>query len=295
MPDGAIRSPLARPDLTGGLRVQLAVLRACLLIAGAGLLLGGTATAQTLPDHTLLDRVLRAYVRDDRVDYADLAAHRTDLDAYVELLGRTSPTDLELASRDERLAFWINAYNACALRLVVDHYPIDAQRVVTSLRNQLSQIPANSIRQIPDARTRQFCRVAQRERSLDGIEHGIIRPMGEPRSLFALYGASRSGPALAPEAYGAGRLGQQLDAAVRRFLADPQRYGLERGTPPVVRVSKIFDWYKDDFGGTGGVVAFLRGFVPAADAELLQPGQVRVEYGDYDWTLDDASAGSDAR
>lgn len=238
--------------------------------------------AQTLPDHTVLDRVLHGHVREGLVDYRGLSQHRTDLDLYLEQLGRTSPSDLELAPREVRLAFWINAYNACALRLVLDHYPL----------RKRGGGHANSVRQIPDAWTGQFCRVAQRARSLDGIVHGIIRPLGEPRAHFAVACPSRSCPPLAAEAYRGDRLDAQLDGAVARFLTDSSRYALTDGAPPTLLVNKLLDWYKEDFGGTSGVVAFLRRFVPPAQARILEPGRVRVEYFDYDWTLNDVP-GSD--
>jgi hypothetical protein len=208
-----------------------------------------------------------------------------ELELYLEQTGRTSPTVLDLLSRDGRLAFWLNAYNACVLRLVIDHYPIAPGR-----ERAAGQAPPNSIRQIPDAWTRQFCRVAQRDRSLDGIVHGILRPMGDPRVHLAAHCASRSCPALAAEAYRGDRLDAQLDTAVRRFLADPRHYVLVRGERPTARVSKLFDWYKEDFGGTAGVVAFLRRYASAAEAEVLEPGRVRVEYLPYDWTLDDTGS-----
>jgi hypothetical protein len=236
------------------------------------------AGAQTLPDDAVFDRVLGGYVRDGLVDYRGLAGNRNDLDLYLEQLGRTSPADLERASREVRLAFWINAYNACALRLVLHHYPLRSG----------GGGHANSVRQIPDAWTRQFCRVAQRDRSLDGIVHGIVRPLGEPRALFAVACPSRSCPPLAAEAYRGDRLNTQLDSAVTRFLTDSSRYALTDGAPPTLRVNKILDWYKEDFGGTAGVVAFLRRFVPPGQARTLEPGRVRVEYFDYDWTLNDA-------
>jgi len=271
------------------------VSRVWVLVVGLGIALAGRGGAQTLPDQDLFDHVLAAVVRDGLVDYAALAAQRTDLDVYLAALGHTSPADLDLVSRDERLAFWINAYNACALRLVIDHYPIEERHGPTTLRNQQAGIPSNSVRQIPDALTRRFCRVAQRDRSLDGIEHGVLRPLGEPRIHFVLHDGARGGPILTDVAYRGDRLEEQLDAAVRRFVADTSLYVLVRGHPPVLRVSKILDWYKDDFGGTRGVVAFLRRFAPPADAELLQPGQVRVEYDDYDWTLDDTAVGGAGR
>jgi len=234
--------------------------------------------SQTLPDDALFDRVLQAAVRDGLVDYRSLARDRRDLEVYLEQLGRTSPNDLELASRETRLAFWINAYNACALHLVLDHYPLP----------QRSGTHANSVRQIKNAWTRQFCRVAQRTRSLDGIVHGIIRPLGEPRAHFAVACPSRSCPPLAGEAYRGDRIGEQLDAAIGRFVRDTLRYALTEGAPPRLQVNKFLDWYKEDFGGTGGVVAILRRFVPPEQARILAPGRVRVEYFEYDWTLNEA-------
>lgn len=260
-----------------------------LLPLGAWLILAGPLPAQTLPNPAPFDRVLEAFVRDGLVDYAALAANRTDLDLYLERIARTSPTDLERASRDDRLAFWINAYNACALRLVIDHYPIEQRGGIPGITNRIAGIPANSIRQIPDTWTGPYCRAAQRDRSLDGIEHGIIRPMGEPRIHFAVNCASRSCPVLAGEAYRGAQLDAQLDAAVHRFVADPTHYRLEDGERPLLRVNKILDWYKEDFGGTGGVVEFLRRYAPEAHAAVLQPGKVRVEYFDYDWTLNDTA------
>ena len=156
--------------------------------------LGRPAAAQTLPDHALFDSVLTRYLHDGLVDYAGLTADRVVLDRYLDQLGRTSPSSLDLASRDARLAFWINAYNACAMRLVIDHYPIERRGGLVGLANRVVGVPANSIRQIPDTWDSAFCYIAQRDRSLDGIEHGVIRPMGDPRIHFAVNCASRSCP-----------------------------------------------------------------------------------------------------
>jgi len=245
--------------------------------------------AKTLPDHALFDAIVAEYTRDGLVDYAALVEHRERLDAYLDELGRVSPADLEITSRDVRLAFWINAYNACALRLVVDHYPIERRAGVAGLTSRLVGVPANSIRQIPDTWTRQFCRIAQRERSLDGIEHGVLRPMGEPRIHFAVNCASRSCPVLAGTAYRGDRLDAQLDEAVRRFMGDSTHFLLEAGGHPTLRVSKVLDWYKEDFGGTAGVVAFFQRYAKPEQTAVLEPGSVRVEYLEYDWTLNDTA------
>ncbi len=272
----------------------MAVVRIGFLIVVLGVA-ARVAQGQTLPDPGVFDRVLGAFVHGDLVDYAGLAQRRLDLDLYLEQLARTSPTDLDLLSRDERLAFWINAFNACVLLLVIDHYPIEPRPASEARRPQMAGVPENSVRQIPDPWTRQFCRVAQRDRSLSGIEHGILRPLGEPRVHFALHRASRSCPSLAPEAYRGHRIAEQLDEAVRRFVADPRHYVLVRSDRPILRVNKLLDWYKEDFGGTGGVVTFLQRYAAPADAETLHPGRVRVEYLPYDWTLNEAAAAEPAR
>lgn len=258
-------------------------------LAAAGLLSGGPAAAQTLPDHTRFSELLTRHVRDGLVDYAALQTDRAVLDLYLERLGRTSPRALDLAGRDARLAFWINAYNACALKLVLDHYPIESRGGLGGLVNKVAGVPANSIRQIPDTWDRRFCRIAQEMRSLDEIEHGIIRPLGDPRIHFAVNCAARSCPELAPTAYVADSLQRQLDEAVQRFLANPHHYRLELDGDPTLYLNKVLDWYGEDFGGTEGVLAFLARYVAAEDADVLRSGNVRVEFVDYDWTLNDTA------
>lgn len=250
----------------------------------------GVLRAQTLPDHSEFDPVLADFLHEGLVDYAALTEGRAALDSYLAQMARTSPSALGLASRSARLAFWINAYNACALRLVIDHYPIARRGGVAGLASRIVGVPANSIRQIPDTWGREFCRIAQEERSLDGIEHGIIRPLGDPRIHFAVNCASRSCPELAAEAYKAETLNDQLDAAVERFIAEPRHFRLEAGERPVLHVNKVLDWYGDDFGGSEGVIEFLRRYLPDARAERLRdPSRVRVEYFEYDWTLNDTA------
>lgn len=250
--------------------------------------------AQALPAPDRFDRVLVRHVHGGLVDYVGLQADRADLDGYLEQLGNVAPVDLRRASRDDRLAFWINAYNACVLRLVIDHYPLATpKRSKEDARR--SSAPAPSIRQIPRAWTAPFCRVAQRARSLEGIESGILRPIGDPRIHFVLSCAARGCPALADHAYRGDRLEEQLDQAVRRFAADPRQCHLEPGEPPVLHVNKFLDWYKEDFGGATGLVAFLRRYVPRRELPSLRPGAVRVEYLDFDWSLNEAGVSDSAR
>jgi hypothetical protein len=246
--------------------------------------------AQEIPDHSTFTAVLSEVVQDELVDYAALREFPEGLELYLARLAATPPGLLEAAPLRVQLAFWINAYNACALKLVVDNYPIGKASFPTSLVKSLQGVPGNSIRQIPDTWSRKFCAVAGADRALDEIEHEIIRPMGEPRIHFAVNCASRSCPVLAPAAYTGDALDEQLDAAVQRLLTNPAHYRLEQEERARITLNKVLDWYKDDFGGTEGVVEFLLPYLTEEDREYVTAhAPPRVDYFDYDWTLNDTA------
>jgi hypothetical protein len=244
-----------------------------------------------LPDHSTFAAVLDTHWHDGLIDYAGLTASRSVLDSYLVEMGAVDPRALDRAPRGTRLAFWINAYNACALALVVDHYPIERRGGAGGVGNRIKGYPANSVQQIDGTWKRKFCEIAGQVRSLDDIEHGVIRPMGDPRIHFAVNCASRSCPMLAGDPYTGEDVDAQLDEAVRRFVGDSRHYAMERGRRRVtIHLNKVLDWYKDDFGGTDGVVAFLLPFLPATDqAYARENGPVRVRFEDYDWTLNDTA------
>lgn len=239
----------------------------------------------TLPDHDAFTAVLREVVEPPLVDYAGLVEREAQLDAYLQRLAATDPAALARASEDERLAFWINAYNACMLDLVSDHYPIErGGGILQRLRNRATDRPANSVWQIDDVFTREHCVVAGEPRSQDGIEHGIIRPMGDPRIHFVVNCAARSCPSLAAEAYRAEDLDERLDAAVRRFVADERHFRLEEGA---LRLNRVLEWYQDDFGGVEGLRRFLAPYLEPDDSARVADPATEVGFLDYDWTLND--------
>jgi len=267
------------------------------LLLAAALTLGAAPAAASaqddaLPGHEPFSRVLERVVRDNGVDYATLQAGRAELDAYLATLAAVDPAALERASHEARLAFWINAYNACMLRLVVDHYPIRKnRRLLDRVKNAIADRPENSVWQIPDVFTREHCRIAGRERSQDQIEHEIIRPMGDPRIHFAVNCAARSCPPLTPEAYEPETLEAQLDARVKAFVASARHFSLDPGPPPTVRLNKVLDWFKEDFGGIEGLRTFLAPYLEPEAARVLADPGTRVEFFEYDWTLNDVDAG----
>jgi len=259
-------------------------LLAVLLVAHPGFGTEGL-DAQQLPSHQAFSAVLADVVYPEGVDYARLAEHRAGLDSYLATLAAVEPAALEAAGADTRLAFWINAYNACMLRLVVDHYPIEKSGGIFSrLRNSIAGRPANSVWQIPDVFTGPHCAIAGQLRSQDDIEHSIIRPMGDPRIHFAVNCAAKSCPVLWSDAYEAETLDSQLDRAVSHLVQDDRHFRVDDGD--VIRMNKVLDWFKDDFGGTDGLRTFFAPYVSGAEAVLLEQG-VRIEFFEYDWTLND--------
>ena len=247
-----------------------------------------SADGQDVPDHAAFTEILAEVVQAPMVDYEALKLRQVDFDGYLEQLSNTDLAALERASRGVRLAFWINAYNACMLQRVAVHYPIQKNAgFLGSIRNAITDRPENSVWQIRDVFTESFCPVAGASRSLDEIEHEIIRPLGEPRIHFVVNCAARSCPPLAPEAYVADRLDEQLDRAVLGLISNPEHFRIDREGAGVVTLNRVLDWYGDDFGGKEGLLRFLADYVAPADAELLGSADVEVRFFEYDWTLND--------
>ncbi|MGE0861324.1 MAG: DUF547 domain-containing protein [Gammaproteobacteria bacterium] len=159
-----------------------------------------------------------------------------------------------LAGEADVLAFYLNAYNLFTLRLVAEHQPLTDIR---DLGHWWHPVWKQTVG-----------RLGGRKVSLDDIEHGVLRPRGEPRIHFALVCASLSCPDLRPEPYRAATLDAQLDAQVRDFLANPGK-GLARDAERA-RVSRIFEWFEADFAATGGVRAFIARYVPLPATLALQ-------------------------
>ena len=250
-----------------------------------------TLRAQSLPDGDALTELLAEVVEAPRVDYEALVEQRARLDGVLTSMAAVQASSLDDASHEDRLAFWINAYNACMLKRVADHYPIEkAGGLFARIKNAVADRPANSVWQIEDTFTEKHCPVAGAPRSQDEIEHEIIRPMGDPRIHFVVNCAATSCPPLAPFAYTAAELDAQLDAAVRSLVSDPQHFevGIDDGRA-TVRLNKVLDWYKDDFGGERGLLTFLADYVDERTSDLLRAPDTQVQYFEYDWTLNDVA------
>lgn len=241
-----------------------------LLLVTALLMFPATGSAQEPGDvmHKTLDEVLKAHVSDGWVDYNGVAADRRFAD-YVMDLERVDAQ--KLATRDERLAFWINAYNALAIQGILR-----------------GSSPKSFFGKIGFFYNDKY-RVGGAVTNLYDLEHEILRPLGEPRIHFAIVCASKSCPVLRAEAFVSDRLDSQLDDSARRFINDPARNRFDR-EKKLAHLSKIFDWFDKDFVlHSDSVSRYVARYVnDPMLAQELTAGNYKIKYLDYLWDLNGA-------
>lgn len=220
------------------------------------------------PDWSLYDDLLKQYVEPGKragleaklVDYAGLSSDAR-FDELVDTI-REFPVD-RLENDNERLAFYINAYNILTIRLVLDHWPVDSIKDIGGFFSGPWDIVV--------------LKNADGNLTLDNIEHDIIRSIPEPRIHFAVNCASLSCPDLRREAYRADTLDEQLKDQTRTFLHQNGK-GLSVDGDRV-KVSRIFAWYEEDFDQVGGVTKFVRGIRPDLKIERVRATLT------YNWAL----------
>ncbi len=232
---------------------------------------GSFLVAQNAPSHTLFDALLQKYVDEaGMVNYRGLQANRSILKDYLKVL-KTNPP-LDTWSENEKLAFWINAYNAFTLDLVLEYYPVN------SIRDLGSTIKIPLVSTAWDVK---FIHIGDRKYDLNHIEHGIIRKeFDEPRIHFALVCAAVSCPKLENNAYLPETLEEQLANATRFFLADTNKNVFMNAKK--AELSKIFDWYGGDFNDNGALVDFLNKYAP-----LQLESDAKVSWMNYNWALNE--------
>jgi hypothetical protein len=254
-------------------------LRVVPFVLALGLGSGANAACTNIDQtHSRWTDVLARSVDQGWVDYTRLQRDgQPALDAYLASLSGTCASDYERWTRAERIAFWINAYNAFTVRLILEHYPIASIR-------KIGWLPLAAFRQrfIP------MEGLKGRFISLNDIENGTLRSaFHEPRIHFALVCGARSCPPLRSEAYRGVDLDHQLDDQGRTFLRDPTKNRLDAATKTLY-LSSIFKWFRDDFEEeAGSLETFVSRYL--GEDEML-PADPRVEFLDYDWRLNDRAA-----
>ncbi len=233
--------------------------------------------SKTVVDHSAWDAILQKYIQttDDGLNLFDYGGVSEDdkeaLEDYLDMLSDIVVTDLNL---EEQRAYWINAYNAITVNLVIDEYPVSSIRKV------------NSFLGFGPWKDEVFV-VEDQDISLDNIEHGILRPIwDDPRTHYSVNCASYGCPNLAKRAWTAENMEEMLDAGARAFINSSR--GVQGVEDDGVEVSSIYHWFKVDFGGTdAGVISHLSQY---ANKDLQQQlSKVsKISGHDYDWNLNDS-------
>lgn len=230
---------------------------------------GLTATAQASGkvDDSIYAGLLEKYVKNGMVDYQGLKKEEATLDQYLRILEKT---DTQILSPKERFAFFINAYNAWTIKLILNAYP-DIKSI-----KELGGI-------FKTPWDKKIVRIDRKILTLDNIEHDILRPeYKDPRIHFVVNCASKSCPPLRSEPYRGDILDQQLTDATEIFINNPKYNRLDGNT---LYVSSLFKWYSRDFNDD--IPGFINKYARRESKEELKrnAGKIEIKYLDYDWSL----------
>jgi len=224
--------------------------------------------ANTKQGHDLWNQLLKKHVNSDgRVNYKGFQADSVVLNTYLGYLSENPPPSS--ASKAEKTAFWINAYNAFTISLITKHYPIK------SIKDIKKGIPfINTVWDI------KFIKIGGKTYDLNNIEHSILRKkLFDPRLHFALNCASTSCPKLLNEAFEAKILEQQLQKAAKNFINDSSKNELQASS---ARLSMIFSWYNGDFTKKSSLIDFINQY----STTKISP-TANIGFKEYDWSLND--------
>ncbi len=220
--------------------------------------IAASLNAANTPNHQLWENILQKHVnyKAGTVNYKAIKADKAALQAYItELETHTPQADW---SRNDKLAYWINVYNAYTIKLIVDNYPL------------------KSITNLDKPWDKKFIKIAGTTYSLNQVENEILRKYTS-KIHFAINCASISCPPLYNHAFTSENVNTYLTRLTRNFLTNSQRTVVSGSS---VKVSKIFDWYGVDFKTDGSIIPYLNKYL---DPDL--PADATVSYLDYDWNL----------
>ncbi len=244
----------------------------------------------------ITDTILNTYVDEDGdVAYAALRRGRIDLLHATRELEDIHPAEYLSWERDEKIAFWINAYNILTLKLIVDNYPIEP-------RWYMIMYPEHCIMQIPGAWEKHFFEIMDLEYNLREIEREVLlERFGDPRIFFCLTYASKGGAFLRSEAYTANKLDKQLTQQTVRFITSPRGFKIDE-SENILWLADIFNWYEKAFADYERIrkfreykpevrsyLNFIYQYAPEEIRKYLDDADFQVRFMRYDWHLNDST------
>jgi hypothetical protein len=222
--------------------------------------------------HEKWTNLLRKHVGNDGlVDYKGFIADKAELQSYLDLVSKSAPA--KSWSENDKIAYWLNAYNAYTVKLIIDNYPVKSIKDLG---------PANQIIFVNTPWDKKFFKIGGRTMTLNNIEHRILRKQfTEPRIHFALNCASMSCPKLRAEAYEGNMLDKQLTEQAIGFLSDTTRNQPSADNP---KMSSIFNWYGGDMKKWSklSLIQYINKYSPVPINE-----NANIDYLKYDWSLNE--------
>lgn len=247
-------------------------------------------------DHSAFDSLLQKYVKDGLVNYKELKENQKLLTGYLDYLGSFESGEFLKFSRNEQMAYWINAYNAITIEGILRNYPIKkGEKVGRAI------FPGNSILQISGFWDQVFVKLMEKDITLNQIEHDILRKkFQDPRIHFVIVCASIGCPVLESRAFFAENLDQRLEKAASNFINDTLKVKLDIEKDTIC-LSSIFKWYKGDFAvseqnknvlrkyqkNERGVIDYILNYLPPDDRKYIFEKQPKIKYLKYDWSLNE--------
>lgn len=242
------------------------------------------------------DSDLNKYVdRDGYVNYRSWKVNRSGLDSFLASVSKISAEDYSQMSKEQKLALWINLYNAGTIKQILDHYPIH--------KTGLNFYPDSSIRQIDGVWDKYKLQAAGKQVSLSDIENKILRAdFKEPLIHFAINCASHGCPKILNRSYKSETVYKEMEASAHGFVNDTNKNRIDIKKQKL-ELSRIFEWFGDDFkeryGGKGiagrsnresAVLNFLLKHVDIPHREMIRSNQFALSYRPYDWSLNEQAA-----
>ena len=231
-------------------------------------LLANCTFAQKAPSHQQWDNLLKKHVNaNGLVNYKGFQKDKAELDSYLKTLSDNAPQSGW--NENDQKAYWINAYNAFTVSLIVQNYPVKTIKDI-----------AGKVYKVNTPWDIKFITIGGKKYDLNNIEHGILlKKYNDPRIHFALVCASISCPKLRDDAYTGGQLNAQLEDAGKDFLNDKSK---NRISADRADISKYFSWYKSDFTKNGSLADFLNKY-----SHTKVNANTKIGSLDYNWSLNE--------
>jgi len=215
-------------------------------------------------NHEVFDQLLKNNVSvEGDINYRDFIKDNVIFNSYLTSLSKSLPQ--ENWTQEDKLAYWMNTYNAFTIKLIIDNYP------------------TKSIKHIKNAWDSRFFKLGEKWYSLNDIEHKILRKMNDPRIHFGINCASFSCPPLLNRAFTAESVNNDLDYLAHQFINDHKRNIISENT---IQISKIFQWFSKDFKTEGSLIDYLNKY-----SDITINSNAKKSFRKYDWSLNEAHNG----